>query len=351
MNHTLCISGLIMCTLLGVARLAEAFSCPQAAGSGVKSTAMTHRAGDPTHPAAPPGLDQFWHKTLAELALVPMDARVETLKEALPYRKYKVTVTSLNGVRLSGFLSIPVQGEDPTHVKPWPVIVTTCGYGGKQQGVMLGECMHGFAILQVFPRGQGESESGYTIRGGDKLTMELDRPEGAYYQGAYADMIRMIDFVMTRKDLDTTRIALVATSQGAGISLAVAALDSRVRTVVAHVPFLCNMRLAATIPSLVKHLLDRKGNNNARAIRTLEYFDPYQLAPRLHIPVLMSAGGKDHTCPKPTIESVYNRIPDKNKKLIVYPNLTHTTCLDFYQHYWPWLDRYLDLPAHKHPCG
>jgi cephalosporin-C deacetylase len=279
-----------------------------------------------------------------------MDPRVEKVKEPLPYRKLKVTVSSLGGVRITGFLSLPVQGEDPAGVKRWPVIVTTCGYGGAQQGVMLGECMRGFAVLQVFPRGQGASAGDYTIKGGDKLTMELDRPEGAYYQGAYADVIRMIDFVMTRKDLDSGRIALVATSQGGGVALCVAALDSRVRTVVAHVPFLCDMPLAARMPSLVKHLLDRAGKNNAHSLATLEYFDPYQLAPRLHIPVLLSAGGKDHICPKQTIESVYQRLPGK-KRLIEYPNLVHTTCLDFYQRIWPWLDRYLGIAGHKHLCG
>lgn len=337
--------------LVGVIALQGIFCTHTAAYAPVKSAAMTRPINAPVDPAPVPELDQFWQNTLAELATVPMHARIEKVNEALPYRKYKVTLSSLNGVSVSGFLSLPVRGEDPGNLKPWPVIVTACGYGGRQQGVMLGDCMRGFAILQVFPRGQGESDSGYTITGGDKLTMELDRPEGAYYQGAYADVIRMIDYVMTRKDLDSSRIALVATSQGAGIALAVAALDPRVRTVVAHVPFLCNMPLAATMPSLVKHLLDRAGKNNPQALRTLEYFDPYQLAPRLHIPVLMSAGGKDHTCPKATIESVYNRIPDKRKKLVVYPKLVHTTCLDFYQQIWPWLDRYLDLGAQKRPCG
>ena len=311
---------------------------------------IMHVKRDTSMPVSPPGLDAFWKSTLERLARVPMDASVENLKEPLPYRELKVTVRSLDGIKITGLLSLPVAGEDPGRVRRWPVIITTSGYGGKQQGVMLADCMRGFAVLQVFPRGQGASAADYTVRGGDKLTMELDHPEGAYYQGAYADVIRMIDFVTTRKDLDTTRIAFVATSQGGGIGLCVAALDHRIRTVVAHVPFLCNMPLAATMPSLVKQLLDRAGKNNAHSLETLEYFDPYQLAPRLHIPVLMSAGGKDHTCPKQTIESVYERIPGK-KKLLEYPDLTHTTCLDFYQHIWPWLDRYMDLPVHKHPCG
>lgn len=288
-----------------------------------------------------PAITKFWKKTLTELAAVPMDAKVDTLRLALPYKEYKVTLHSLGNVKVCGLLSIPVQGEESAN--PWPVIVTMPGYGGSQQGIMLSECQRGYAILQVFPRGQGLSAVFWKIPGGqeNKLTMGLDRPEGAYYQGAYADVIRMIDFVVSRPDImDSNRIALAATSQGGGISLAVAALDPRVKTVVAHVPFLCNFSMAAYLPSLVKYLLDRAGKNNQKSLQTLAYFDPYKLAPNLHIPVLMSAGGKDKTCPWQTIQSVYDRI-SSTKELKFYPNLTHTSCTDFYIQTWHWLNRYL----------
>jgi cephalosporin-C deacetylase len=232
---------------------------------------------------------------------------------------------------------VPVQGESPA--KLWPVIVTSTGYSGKQQGVMLGECQRGYAVLQVFPRGQGESAELWKLDG-DKLTSRLDRPEGAYYQGAYADVMRAIDFASSRDDFDRERIALVGTSQGGGIALAVAALDSRVKAVVAHVPFLCDMRLAARTPgSLVKERLDKAGRNDDAALRTLSYFDPLELAPRVRVPVLMSAGGKDALCPAATIRSVFERLATEQKDLKSYPDLTHTSCLDFYNATWPWLDQ------------
>jgi cephalosporin-C deacetylase len=162
-----------------------------------------------------------------------------------------------------------------------------------------------------------------------------------YYQGAFADVIRGIDFVVSRPDLDARRIALVGTSQGGGIALALGALDARVRTVVAHVPFLCDFRHAAQIPGcLVKQLLDQSGHNDEAAWRTLDYFDPLQLAPNLKVPVLMSAAGRDPTCPAATIHAVYDRLSG-TKSLIDYPELPHTTCLAFYNLTWPWLDLYL----------
>lgn len=282
-------------------------------------------------------IEAFWAATRERLAQEPMEVRVDRVTEPLPYQKFKVTLRSLDGVRIRAWLALPVQGEAPA--KPWPVIVTAPGYGGTQQGVMLSECQRGYAVLQVYPRGQGESTELWTLDGPDKLTWRLDRPEGAYYQGAYADVIRAIDFAVSRPDLDADRIALVGTSQGGGIALAVAALDPRVKAVVAHVPFLCDIRGAArTSGSLVKKLLEQAGRNDEAAWRTLDYFDPRELAPRLRAPVLLSAGGKDTVCPAATIQAVYERLPGE-KTLQVYPDLTHTSCLAFYNLSWTWLDQ------------
>jgi len=284
---------------------------------------------------APRDIDAFWKKTREELASIPIEAKVEKENEPLPYKKFFITVRSLNNVTVAGFLTLPVQGE--ALAKPWPVIVTVPGYSGRQVGVMQSECQRGYAILQVFPRGQGESEKYFKLDG-DKLTSKLDKPEGAYYQGAYADVVRMIDYIVTRPDIDSSRIAMVGTSQGGGISLAVTALDKRIKAVVAHVPFLCNMRLAASMPSLVKNLLNRAKANNEASLQTLDYFDPLQLASKIKVPVLMSAGGKDVTCPKQTIQSVYDHITS-SKQLIIYADLPHTSCIDFYNRTWPWLEK------------
>ena len=123
--------------------------------------------------------------------------------------------------------------------------------------------------------------------------------------------------------------------------LAVGALDPRVKVVVAHLPFLCDMRHAANIPhALVNDLLTRANARGEPALRTLDYFDPLQLAPDLRVPVLVSAGGKDTTCPAVTIQAVFDRLPGV-KSLMFYPDLPHTSCAAFYQMSWRWLDLYL----------
>ncbi len=98
-------------------------------------------------------------------------------------------------------------------------------------------------------------------------------------------MIRGVDYLMARPDIDNQRVAIAGTSQGGGIALAIAALDPRLKAVVAHVPFLCDMRQAArTQGSLVKKLLDQAEMNDESHLRTLDYFDPLQLASSIHAP-------------------------------------------------------------------
>lgn len=286
-------------------------------------------------------IPDFWRTTLERLKAEPMEAVEKDVREPLPYRVISVEYRSLGGVRVRARLALPIRGGDPAP-RPLPAIVTVPGYGGNQHGVMLAECQRGYAILQIDPRSQGASAELSKIPAGvEKLTWRLDNPDGAYYQLAYADVIRGVDYLAKHAAIDPDRIAIAGTSQGGGIALAVASLDPRLKAVVAHVPFLCDMRRAARTPgSLVKKLLDQAGANDEAHLSTLDYFDPLQLVPALRAPALLSSGGKDATCPAETIRAVFDRIPSV-KSLLHEPDLPHTTSASFYRLTWLWLDQTL----------
>ncbi|MBV6433233.1 MAG: hypothetical protein IANPNBLG_03410 [Bryobacteraceae bacterium] len=232
----------------------------------------------------------FWRSTLARLAAEPLDAVGKELRESLPNKTYSVEYRSLGGVRVRARLALPIQGGQPDHLLP--AIVTAPGYGSAQQGIMLAECQRGYAIPQVSPRSQGPSAELWKIDSGEKLTWNLSKPEGAYYQLAYADVIRGVDYLAARAGIDPNRIGIAGTSKGGGIALAMASLA------------------------------------------------PLSLAPSLRAPALVSSGGRDTICPAATIRAVFDRFPS-TKPLLHEPDLPHTTPALFYCLSWRWLDQYL----------
>jgi cephalosporin-C deacetylase len=276
-------------------------------------------------------LEKFWADTLERTRREPLDAEVRHEQEPVPYFTYRVSYRSLGGVRITARLAKPVTDG----IARLPVIVTAPGYGGWEHGIVQSECQRGYIVLQVYPRHQGESSDlprGEKIKGPGYLLWGIERPEGYFYQGAFMDVVRGIDYLVSCPDVDASKIGFMGTSQGGGIVLSVAGIDARVKAVVAHVPFFCDMRRN---PAFRETELARP-----EALATFDYFDPVSLAPRVKVPVLLSSGGKDATCPPPTIAAVFDRLVGI-RTLMHYPDLTHTSCPDFYGFSWQWMARYL----------
>jgi cephalosporin-C deacetylase len=274
-------------------------------------------------------LRAFWTEVREELDGVPMDeevAPVESEHDRL-VRTQRVTLRGLGGAIFRAFLTLPDLGPDAA---PLPAVVYTPGYGGNTpHTAMAGLCYDkGIALLSVYPRGQGESAQYWQLpEGCTKLTMGLADPAEQYYRAGYADCLRGIDYLCSREDIDADRIGVIGLSQGGGLTLATAALDPRVKCAVAHEPFLCNYPVAVETATTGPYLelinyFEGSPDERDRALETLAWFDPLNLAEFIDCPTFVSIGLADTTCPPETIRPVYDRIA-AFKGLVEIPGAGH----------------------------
>ena len=291
---------------------------------------------------SPTDLDAFWHRTKEELTTTPVHATLTAAPEhsGREYVTSLVTLDSFQGTRLRAWYSVPT---DPIPGGTLPAVLAVPGYAGDKP-IPTHLALSGFAVLTLYPRGQGESRKEWELEHSTKLTYHVTDKERFYYRGAYMDCVRGLDFLASRPEVDATRLGMWSRSQGGGLTLATAALDHRVRVAVAEEPFLCNYPAAMHVPSHPYRELQAYAaahpQERQAMLDTLAYFDCLHLAPAIQCPTLVNIGMRDATCPAHTIMPVFERIVAP-KALYVYPDLTHAPCTDFNAHAMSWLRRYL----------
>ena len=285
----------------------------------------------------------FWVATRAILDETPVDATLTECPErsGREYETWNVALNSYGGQRLRAFYTAP------RHAPPsgkFPAMLAVPGYGGGKD-IPYHVVMHGFAVLTLYPRAQGESIPEWDLPAGTtKLTYNVTDKDAYYYRGGYMDCVRGVDFLAERDDVDDNRIGMWSRSQGGGFTLAAAALDHRLAAAVAEEPFMCNYPVAIDIDTRPYHELSNyvqeHPEQRAAMLDTLHYFDTLTLADAIECPILVNVGMADTTCPYDTIMPVFDRIK-AHKSLLVYPDLPHSPCADFNVHAMNWLKRYL----------
>ena len=276
--------------------------------------------------------DTFWQKTFKELAQVSPQFKL-TPRPSLStakYETYTLEMKSLDNVTIRGIYRTP-KGK-----KNVPVIlqIPSLGGGFTNPQSLEEQPLYGipldFAVLSLNIRGHGNSRD--QVNMGKNIfayiTHNLYDKQKYVYRGAVADIIRGLDFLSQQSEIDKGKIAIEGASQGGGLSLIVAALDNRVKLCAADVPFLCDMEGLTTQTDWVKNEIDKYIKKNKwlsyyQALQNLSYFDTKNFAHLIKIPVLMSTGLQDKTCPPATNFATFNKIKSSFKQYCVYPYGKH----------------------------
>ncbi|MEC2344846.1 acetylxylan esterase [Paenibacillus barengoltzii] len=276
--------------------------------------------------------DAFWSQTLERFAAKPLNDRREPaatlMKGTLAAR---VQFEGYDDTPLYGWFLVPKGGDEQNRKVPCVVI-----YQGYQchRGIPENYAVWlqmGYAVFAVDTRGQ-TGETGNRLasaRGIFKgwMTQGVLEPEHFYGLAMTIDAWKALQWVSAQPEIDAERIGVYGTSQGGGLALQMAALSKVPRAAVANVPNLCHLEFALMNStgsvSEIAEFVARNPGSLEQVLTTLSYFDNLNLAEKINIPVLYSAGFKDLICWPETIAAAYNRNPAPGKELLLYPFMGH----------------------------
>lgn len=321
-------------------------------GSGDKRQSMISAAAfDPYEirptATAPDDFDEFWREQKALLADVTPDPRLRhdpELGDARDYTFRKLTLASIEGTRVHGYLALP-KGRPG----PFPAILTLQNHGGGAWSVprewATGFAEKGFISLAInthdVDNGLGQAHydrlnrgalASYTLRG----FMDRDR---YYFKSVYMRVVRAIDYLTSLPDWDGKSMILTGRSQGGGLSLVGAGLDDRVTGVVCAVPALCEHgghkfgrpagwpRFVPTDEHDYGHDPNAQTANGHGPVSEVvyqvsRYYDAVNFARRIECPTVICLGLIDTCVPPTTAFSAYNVLVGP-KTVVVSTELGH----------------------------
>ncbi len=263
----------------------------------------------------------FWHERRQALARVAPEFKVEKSDRSTDaVDVYLVTMQSYGQVTVRGWYTVPKRPG------PHPAILSVPGYTSAMWPYVKRTNVATFALN---PRGHGNSKDDVDPRGEEYMFIGFDaaHPEEYIYAGAYMDCLRAVDFLVSRPEIDASRIGVEGDSQGGGLSFATAALDARIMFCASDIPWLGDwVAYLETAQWAHDHypklMAVNPGLTFAGINRVLSYFDTLNLAQWIQCPVLMSVGLQDDVCPPRISFTPYNAV-QSHKEYRVYPFSGH----------------------------
>jgi cephalosporin-C deacetylase-like acetyl esterase len=244
---------------------------------------------------APADLKAFWDGTLAELAKVPLEPKIEEtlFKDDPDWEFQHVSFNGWQGKRIHACLYIPKKAT-----KPLPVFIGAhpgvLGFGANHRadGVYGSKVKNDPRFVTIVPLIRGHLPDATDIPFNQPWWGPLDSRENHAARAWFCAMVRALDYMATRPDIaDMTRVVASGGSQGGALALATAALDKRVKLCIADSPsnsMLNDSVRPGTYPSFGPTCGQvPPGQTLDDLLRTLSYFDPANLAPWIRCPTVI----------------------------------------------------------------
>lgn len=318
---------------------------------------------DPTaivsEPDMQPDFEEFWNTAKAELAAIPIDAKVtlDAEKSTGARNVYFVEMQSIdNGdgkpVTIRGYYAVPkAEGT-------YPVVITQNGYdsggasqiywpdtNGNPEWIELNISNRGQLVNNRPPYKDENAFYGEDYKENEWFAYNFGDKDTYYYRGAYMDVVRSIDFVIASNDLDCAsgkvqkeNIFMTGGSQGGAFAIAGAALgDGRLNAIAPSIQFMGDFpnyfKVGSWPASTARAMQEKLGMSDEEMYKFLSYFDTKNLATLVTCPVTSAMGLQDPVCPPRTNFAPFNNFKSKEKHYVVNPECLHETPADWYNDY------------------
>lgn len=277
----------------------------------------------------PKGFQEFWKDALNELDKIEPNYRIHRIDSLCTANRdgYIIEMQSIDNITIRGYYFIPKQKRE------YPAILHLPGYG------------YGFEYLDEFLNRKDDiielalCVRGHGISKDDRLQEEYVYPGFAgykicdkkqtMYRKIYMDCIRGIDFLLSRDEVNKSKVGVFGDSQGGGLAIMTAGLASEhVSALSYYDPFPCDLKNLFKIrPIFIKEINGFINYyNNAcileDAIKTLDYLDTKYFAKHINCPVFYQTGLFDDDCP-PRLGFLAFKEVASSKRYKIYPYDSH----------------------------
>lgn len=153
----------------------------------------------------PPGFERYWAEVGEELSGIPIAPELEPnpMQTTDFADMYGVRITSIGPYRLFGYLSVPKSAG------PHPAIYYAPKNGSVHDAFPQGSSIfirQHYITFSLACRGMRNSDKPYAAMYPGQLTDGLEGLHSYIYRGIAADAVRGLDYLVSRSDIDPTRV-------------------------------------------------------------------------------------------------------------------------------------------------
>ncbi|MCM1520734.1 MAG: acetylxylan esterase [Lachnoclostridium sp.] len=286
------------------------------------------------HVKEPADFTSFWKKNIDKTRETPLRYTIEPAPE---YSTDKVECSLVKlyiddkGHAIYGYLS------KPRDAKPGTLPAVMCPPGAGIKTIKLPARNHfypenGFMRFEIEIHGLDprmtaeefkEISTAVDNGNGGYLGVGVDDKDKYYMKRVYTALVKANDFLTSLPEWDGKNLIMQGGSQGGALSIIATALDPRVTLCVANHPALTDMEGYAVeghtggYPHFnrIDGFLTRPDYRN-----TLSYYDVINFGRHVNVPVYMTWGYNDNTCPPTTSYALWNTLTYPKEALITPVN-------------------------------